>query len=290
MSAPHTKDEDDDKAEDTEGVPLPPLNDSAVAVSDSNVPIAPVHPDTTDSCESAGSGHQGIRVQDPRGGMGGRGQYGSRSRPRSDPPRGSREEVDKSSGAEREDSDSDSVEDGGGSDSDGDDDWADTRSNMKSKASRYTCSSFSSSLPSSMNTPRVESAHVAASAVNERSLSSASNVSKGVFSDITVPTSGSKLEVSRPCDLISDTSAPLQTASVSASNRIILENTVSVPPLNVLPPERGYIPLTDIACKEQDAQHQLSGSLLTGRSGAASRKKPAPRPLQPRAPALDSSI
>jgi hypothetical protein len=288
MSAPHTQDEDDDKAEDREGVSLPPLNDSAVAASNSNVPIAPVHPDTTDSCESAGSGHQGIRVQDPRGGMGGRGHYGSRSRPRSDPLRGSREEVDKSSGAEREGSDS--VEDDGGSDSDSDDDWADTRSNMKSKASRYTSSSFSSSLPSSMNTPRVESAHVAASAVNERSLSSASKVSKGLFSDITVPTSGSKLEVSHPCELISDTSAPLQTASVSASDSIILVSTVSVPPLNVLPFEHGYIPLTDVVCKEQDAQHQLSGSLLTGRSGAASRKKPAPRPLQPRAPAVDSSI
>jgi hypothetical protein len=292
-SASHTLGEGDFKADGLEEKSLPPLNGTVVAVSISNMPqVAPTRPDTTDSYESAGSGsgsgsgsrsgHRGSgATQDTRGVRGGRGQYGSRSRPRSDPSSDTREEGGSDKGSDAECEGGDSAED------DGDDDWVDTRSMMKSKASHYVSSSSSSSLSLGRNAAPIEAAQLAAVAATERSPSRVSKVSGGSVSDIAVPAFGSKLELSLPYDLISDTAASLKTESSSV---FVLGSIVSVPPSNILPIELGHIPVTDVVCVGLESQHQLSGSLLTGRSGVANRKKPTARTLQPRATVLDSSI
>jgi hypothetical protein len=293
-SASHTLGEGDFKADGLEEKSLPPLNGTVVAVSISNMPqVAPTRPDTTDSYESAGSGsgsgsRSGHRwsgaTQDTRGVRGGRGQYGSRSRPRSDPSSDTREEGGRDKGSDAECEGGDSAED------DGDDDWVDTRSMMKSKASHYVSSSSSSSLSLGRNAAPIEAAQLSAVAATESSPSRVSKVSGGSVSDIAVPAFGSKLELSLPYDLISDTAAPLKTESSSVFDSTVLGSIVSVPPSNILPIEHGHIPVTDVVCVGLESQHQLSGSLLTGRSGVANRKKPTARTLQPRATVLDSSI
>jgi hypothetical protein len=285
-SASHTRGEGDAMAEGREAKPVPPPHDTFVANSISNTPpLAPMRPDTADSYESAESGHRGSRaVQVTRGMKGGRGQYGSRSRHRSNLPRDTREEGEGGMGSDAGCEDGDSAED------DGDDDWVDTRSMMKSKSSRYVSSSSSSSLLLGKNAAPKESAQLAGGETTETSPSPASKVSGGRVGDIAVPAFSSKLELSLHCDLISDTAAPLQTESASVSDSIVLGSIVSVPPSNVLPILNGHIPLTDVVCVGQESQHQLSGSLLPGRSGVASKKKPAARALQPRAIVLDSVL
>jgi hypothetical protein len=298
-SASHTLGEGDVKADGLEGKSHSPLNGSVVAVSISNMPqVAPARPDTTDSYKSAGSGsrsesgsgsrsgHRGSgAIQDTRGVRGGRGQYGSRSRPRSDPSSDTREKGGSDKGSDAECEDWDSEEDDGG------DDWVDTRSMMKSKASHYISSSSSSSSPSlDRNAAPIEAAQLVAVAATESSTSRVSKLSGGTVSDIAVPALDSKLELSLPSDLISDNALSLKTESSSVFDSTVLGSTASVPPSNILPIENGHIPVTDVVCVGPESQHQLSGSLLTGRSGAANRKKPTARTLQPRAVVLDSSI
>jgi hypothetical protein len=140
------------------------------------------------------------------------------------------------------------------------------------------------------NAAPIEAAQLVAVAATESSTSRVSKLSGGTVSDIAVPALDSKLELSLPSDLISDNALSLKTESSSVFDSTVLGSTASVPPSNILPIENGHIPVTDVVCVGPESQHQLSGSLLTGRSGAANRKKPTARTLQPRAVVLDSSI
>ena len=100
------------------------------------------------------------------------------------------------------------------------------------------------------------------------------------------PVPDSKHGLNSPSNCISDMIEPVLTASYINNP----PGTACASPSKALSVEHGQILINDgEVFGGQEVQHHLSGSLLTGRSGAASRKKPTARALQPRAATVPDS-